>query len=147
MPATGCPRITRFRSGQSRFTLVDPVGNSLIVIQRDEPEQLEYGGSRGLAGLARVLDNARTLRDFKNDDRAATRVLEVGLHRFGATADSVDRARAYAALAELAVAAGDPDRLARWKSALDAIDLTPDERTTIAADASELLAAWLGAAD
>lgn len=147
VPAKGCPRITRFRPGQSRFTLVDPVGNSLIVIQRDEPDGLEYGGSRDLSGLARVLDNARILRDFKNDDRAATRVVEVGLNRFGATATSVDRARAYAALAELAVAAEDPDRLAHWKSELGAVDLTPDERTTIAADASELLTAWLTATD
>src|SRR5690606_32988298 len=58
VPAKGYPRITRFRPGQSRFSLVDPVGNTIIVIQRDEPRELEYGGSKALTGLAKVLDNA-----------------------------------------------------------------------------------------
>lgn len=147
VPSKGCPRITRFRPGQSRFSLVDPVGNTILVIQRDEPTDIEHGGSRALEGLARVLDNARILRDFKTDDRAATRAIEAGLHRFGATAPALDRARAYAALAELAVAADDPDRLAHWKSELDTVELTAEQRTAIAADASELLTAWLTATD
>ncbi|MEV0336249.1 glyoxalase [Nocardia sp. NPDC050717] len=147
VPAKGCPRITRFRPGQSRFSLVDPVGNTLLVIQRDEPDDVEYGGSRELDGLARVLDNARILRDFKNDDRAATRALEAGLHRFGATAAAIDRARTYAALAELAVATENPERLAHWKSELDSVDLTAEERTALFTDAaaSDLLTAWLTA--
>ncbi|WP_280305565.1 VOC family protein [Nocardia neocaledoniensis] len=147
IPAKGCPRITRFRPGQSRFSLVDPVGNTLLVIQRDEPDDVEYGGSRELAGLTRVLDNARILRDFKNDDRAATRALEAGLHRFGAAAAAIDRARAYAALAELAVATENPERLAHWKAELDTVDLTPEERAALSADAaaSDLLTTWLTA--
>ncbi|MFF2084202.1 glyoxalase [Nocardia sp. NPDC058176] len=144
VPSKGCPRITRFRPGQSRFSLVDPDGNTLTVIQHDEPE-IEYGGSRELTGLARVLDNARILRDFKDDDRAATRALETGLRRFGATASAVERARTYAALAELAVAAEDPERLAHWKFELESVELTDDERATLAIDitAPELLTAWL----
>ncbi|KAF0844946.1 glyoxalase [Nocardia caishijiensis] len=134
VPAKGCPRITRFRPGQSRFTLVDPVGNTVLVIQRDEPESLEYGGSRDLEGLARVLDNARILRDFKNDDRAATRALETGLRRFGATAATTDLARAYAALTELAVAAGDSERITQWQSALNSVALTPAERAALVTD-------------
>lgn len=66
--------------------MVDPVGNFVIYIQRDEPMEVEYGGSRELEGLARVVNNARILRDFKNDDKTAIRVLEVGLGRFGAEA-------------------------------------------------------------
>lgn len=145
IPAKGRPRITRFRPGQSRFSLVDPVGNTVLVVQRDEPMKLEYGGSRELAGLAKVLDNARILRDFKNDDRAATRVLETGLRRFATTAPALDRARAYAALAELAVAAGDTERLAHWKSELESVELTTDDRAALAADAeaSAVLATWL----
>ncbi|APE34543.1 glyoxalase [Nocardia mangyaensis] len=145
VPATGRPRITRFRTGQTRFSLIDPDGNTVIVIQRDEPENLEYGGSRALTGLARVLDNARILRDFKNDDRAATRVLETGLHRFATSASALERARAYAALAELAVATDDPERLAHWKFELDSVELTEDEHAALAVDATaaELLTAWL----
>lgn len=146
VPAKGCPRITRFRPGQSRFSLVDPVGNTIIVIQRDEPAELEYGGSKALTGLAKVLDNARILRDFKNDDRAATRALETGLRRFTATAAATDRARAYAALAELAVAAQDTDRRDHWRTEFAALELTAGEREALTADAAApgLLAAWLG---
>ncbi|MET9215018.1 MULTISPECIES: VOC family protein [unclassified Nocardia] len=145
VPAKGLPRITRFRPGQSRFSLVDPVGNTLLVIQRDEPMELEYGGSRALTGLAKVLDNARILRDFKNDDKAAARVLETGLRRFATAASAPDRARAYAALAEIAVATEDSERLARWRAELDAVELTAAEHAALSADtaASDLLATWL----
>ncbi|THV41850.1 hypothetical protein FAB82_09005 [Glycomyces buryatensis] len=44
--AKGRPRITRYRPGASRFTLVDPSGNSLIFIQRDEPAEPDEAASR-----------------------------------------------------------------------------------------------------
>ncbi|MFE3187960.1 glyoxalase [Nocardia sp. NPDC059240] len=106
IPDKGAPRITRFRPGQTRFTVVDPVGNTIIYIQRDEPD-VEYGGSKQLEGLARVLDNARILSVMKSDDKAAVRALETGLRRFGADASAEDKARALAMLAELSAAAGD----------------------------------------
>ncbi|MFX0577228.1 glyoxalase [Nocardia nepalensis] len=149
IPAKGCPRITRFRPGQSRFSVIDPVGNTIIYIQRDEPEDLEYGGSRELDGLARVLDNARILRDFKNDDATAIRVLEVGLGRFGATASTVDKARALAALAELAIATGDFERAAKLRSELGAVTLSEGERAVVAAEwrAASDLTNWLAETD
>lgn len=145
VPAKGCPRITRFRPGQSRFTVVDPVGNTVIYIQRDEPEEVEYGGSRELDGLAKVLDNARILRDFKNDDKAARRVLEVGLGRYGAEAEAVDKARALAALAELATAMGESACAAELRADLRTIDLSEIERKQVADElrAATDLAEWL----
>ena len=47
----GLPRITRYRPGASRFTVMDPSGNSIVFIQRDEPTELEYGGSKSCKGL------------------------------------------------------------------------------------------------
>ncbi|WP_039798346.1 glyoxalase [Nocardia araoensis] len=145
VPAKGLPRITRFRPGQSRFTVIDPAGNQVIYIQRDEPPKVEYGGSKEFDGLARVLDNARILRDFKNDDRAAFRVLEVGLGRFRAEAPRRDVARALAALAELAVATGDPGGADRFRAELRAMELSAEERASIADElrASDDLSAWL----
>ncbi len=129
--ATGRPRITRLRTGASRFTVVDPSGNSLLFIRRDEPMELEYGGSAALAGLAKSLDNARVFSEFKNDDRAALRALSSGLRRHGATAPDADRALALATLIELATALGETDRIPAWSADLRAVQLTDEERAMI----------------
>lgn len=145
IPAKGVSRITRFRPGQSRFTVIDPNGNWIIYIRRGEPDEVEYGGSKDLKELARVLDNARILREFKNDDAAAIRVLEVGLRRYGASAPPVERARALAALTESAAATGDTARAQQWRAELAAMDLSADDRAAVAAElpADGDLAAWL----
>lgn len=126
VPGRGTPRITRFRPGQTRFTVVDPAGNSVIYIENGEPE-FEYGGSRELAGLARVLDNARILRDFKSNEAESIRVLEVGLRRFGHSATPLERGRAYAMLADMHSAAGDVERAAGRRRELTALGLADDE--------------------
>jgi len=128
--ATGRPRITRLRTGASRFTLVDPSGNNLMFIRRDEPMELDYGGAG--TGLARAIDNARILSEFKSDDRAAMRALNSGLRRHGATATAADQALALATLVELAVALGETGRVAAWRTQLQEIPLTADERDLIA---------------
>lgn len=129
--SSGLPRITRLRPGQSRFTVVDPSGNSIIVIQRDEPEVVEYGGSKALRGLERAIDNAGILREFKNDDRAAARVLDVALRRADANETKVARARALADRLELAMATGDSARAVEVSDELRALDLTLDERQMV----------------
>ncbi|MEV7289887.1 hypothetical protein AB0O01_35960 [Streptomyces sp. NPDC093252] len=126
--AKGRPRITRYRPGASRFTVVDPSGNSIIFIQRDEPAELEYGGSRSLTGLARAWDNARIFSEFKNDDRIALRVLTTALRRHGDTAPPLDVARALATLIELATALEDTGDIEDWRHRLNALTLTDTER-------------------
>ncbi|MGW0178334.1 glyoxalase [Nocardia sp. NPDC003345] len=147
IPAKGCGRITRFRPGQTRFSLIDPDGNWITYIEKSEPEDLEYGGSEELTGLARVLDNARILRDFKTDHRAAERAIEAGLHRYGAEASRSELARAHAALAELAVALENPEKADERRADLRALALTADERAALAGElgAADELAEWLGA--
>ncbi len=143
--AKGLPRITRFRPGQTRFTLIDPSGNSLIFIQRDEPAELEYGGSKKLPGLARALDNARIFREFKNDDRAAFRAISSALRRHGDTAPALDRALALATLIELATALNEHDHIDGWARELARIHLTDAERQRVAAELhhAEGLTQWL----
>lgn len=149
IPARGCGRLTRFRPGQTRFSVIDPDGNWVTYIERNEPPKLEYGGSAERTGLGEVLDNARILRDFKSDDKAAERALEAGLRRYGAEAGRLDRARAHAALAELAVALDKPDKVAARRADLAALELTDAERAELAADlrAADELAEWLAPAD
>mgnify|MGYP001942217932 CR=1 FL=1 len=133
--ARGVPRITRFRPGASRFTLVDPNGNSLLFIQRDESADLDYGGSPELEGLARSLDEVRILREYKIDDAHAYRRAKSGFKRHGADAPVVERARMLAVLVELGTAVGeDPGVIRARLDELDGIELTEDERAEAAGD-------------
>lgn len=127
----GLPRVTRFRPGASRFTLMDPSGNSLIFIQRDEPEGLDYGGSPELEGIARALDQARNFREFKNDDLAAYRHLKSALRRHAETSSALDRALAHATLVELSLALDDPEQARVWRTELEAVELTEEERQRV----------------
>ncbi|MFI6638379.1 glyoxalase superfamily protein [Streptomyces sp. NPDC050504] len=131
--ASGQPRITRYRAGASRFTLVDPSGNSLIFVERDEPMELEYGGSKELPPLARALDSARIYREFKDDDRAALRVLTSALRRHAGDAPLVDRALAVAESADLAAVLGEEERAAGLREELRELlpRLTEEERRRV----------------
>ena len=143
--SSGRPRMTRLRPDQSRFTVVDPSGNNIIFIRRDAPDDLDYGGSHELEGLERVLDSARILREFKQDDRAAARVLDVGLRRFGDHALPVVLARALAARVELAIVLDDEGAARDAAVRLAELPLSEDERAQIADDlaAASRLADWL----
>ncbi|MFH8572417.1 glyoxalase [Streptomyces sp. NPDC017993] len=138
--SSGRRRITRYRPGASRFTLVDPSGNSIIFIQRDEPDEWEYGGSKNLTGLAKALDNARILREFKGDDRAAFRAVTSGLRRHGTTASAGDRAMALATLMGLATALGEVDQIEAWAAELHAIELTDAERRRVEGELEQITA-------
>ncbi|TPQ16520.1 glyoxalase [Streptomyces sporangiiformans] len=141
--ASGLPRITRYRTGASRFTLIDPSGNSIIFIQRDEPAELEYGGSKKLTGLAKALDNARILREFKNDDLHAFRALKSAVRRHGADSSVVERAIALCHLVDLATALGEPAD--PWLADLRGLELTPDDRRRVESELGHLtgLQEWL----
>jgi hypothetical protein len=127
----GLPRITRYRPGATRFTLMDPSGNCVIFIQRDEPEGLDYGGSPELEGIAKALDQGRNFREFKNDDLAAYRHVKSALCRHGETAPAVERALAHATLVELSVALDDPEQAAAWREELGKAELTEEERQRV----------------
>lgn len=129
--SSGRPRITRYRPGASRFTIMDASGNSVLFIQRGEQDP-EYGGDKSLVGLAKALDNARIFREFKLDDEAAVRTLLSALRRHEKTAPPVQLAQTYATLVELGMALRDPERTAAWSAALSAIQLTDEERASIA---------------
>ncbi|WP_341720784.1 glyoxalase [Micromonospora sp. FIMYZ51] len=143
--ARGLPRITRYRPGASRFSIVDPSGNTITLIRRDEPSGLEYGGSRQLTGLAKVLDNARILREFKRDDLASFRALNSGLRRHGDAAPAVEQALALAALIELSTALEKRDLVPEWGARLHALPLTTEElaQVRLAVADPSVLEPWL----
>ncbi|QRO00117.1 hypothetical protein JRI60_14415 [Archangium violaceum] len=142
LPVSGIPRLTRMKPGQGRFTLVDLNGNSVIFVRREKA-----GASRGEeypswkesdSRLAKAVAAAARLRDFKTDDAAAAKVLDVALAR-NEPAPPVDRARALAARAELAVALGDEARARALRAELQKVPLSPEE--------SQRFQAELGAAE
>ncbi len=136
--AKGLPRITRLRPGASRFSLFDPSGNNIVLVQRDEPVELEYGGSSTLTGLAKALDNARIYSEFKSDDRAAFRHLKSALRRHRDTAPAVDRALAIATLLTLAVALDDEREVPALRRELGDISLTATEQQRVDAALAEV---------
>lgn len=132
LPTAGIPRITRMKPGQTRFTVVDPAGNSVIFVKRgpeDEAAAEEYKQA-GQTPLQKALNVAVRLRDFKNDDAAAAKTLDNALARYPDAAPA-DRARALAARVELAVVLGDADQAQALFEKLGQVALTAEERAKL----------------
>jgi catechol 2,3-dioxygenase-like lactoylglutathione lyase family enzyme len=127
VPTAGLPRITRLRQGQTRFHVFDPSGNVLLYITRNEPEMDYTWFEKKRSKLASAIDNAAFLRDTYVNDKAAAQVLDKALAVKEAD-DPVDRARALAARAELAVAMGDDDRARAVRRKLKAMSLSDEDR-------------------
>lgn len=128
LPLSGSPRISRMRPGQSRFTLVDVSGNSLVFIEANARDDYDEGDAPApRTSIERALRMAARLRDFKNDDAAAARVLEVALAK-NPGAGRVERARALAARAEISLAVGDVERASALRAELEGLELSAAER-------------------
>jgi hypothetical protein len=129
VPAQGFPRISRMRPAQTRFTLTDNAGNSVIYIKRGGEDEVAAQAYKqpGQTPLGRAVNLAARLRDFHNDDAMAAKVLDDALARHP-EATALDRARALAAGIELAIAMGDSQRLNDLRAELERLPLSPDER-------------------
>jgi hypothetical protein len=116
-PSRGLPRISRMRPKQTRFTITDPNGNSVIFIKygaEDEADAQAYKDP-SLTPLQRSLKLADRLRTFQGDDHAAARALDIALAREGPESPP-DRAEALTARAELARALEDPSLAERLEA-------------------------------
>lgn len=83
VPTSGTPRLTRFKPGQTRFTLTDVSGNAMIVVQDGEKDQKNYEvyDHPDLSPLQKAVALAVRLRDYKEDDNAAIKVLQTALRK------------------------------------------------------------------
>lgn len=140
----GLPRITRLRQGQTRFHVFDPSGNVLLYITRDEPEMDYSWYERKQSRLASAIDNAVFLRDTYVNDKAAAQVLDKALAQKEA-GDPIDRIRALATRAELAVAMGDAERTRAVRLELQQISLSDEDRVRFRHElqAADDLERWL----
>jgi len=131
LPLAGFPRISRMRPGASRFTVVDPDGNAVIYIREDAPDDYDEATSdnRSPTRFGKALRLAARLRDFKNDDRAAAKVLDAALKK--EAGDPFERARLLAARAEIAAAMGDGERVRLAREQIAALPLSDEHRARL----------------
>lgn len=128
VPLSGLPRITRMKKGQSRFTVIDVDGSSVVYIKQDAPDDYDEEISEHTdTSLGKAVRMAARFRDFKNDDAGAAKILDLGLAK-NPDAAPVDRARALAARLELALVLGEQGRAEALRDELKAVPLTDEER-------------------
>jgi len=128
-PSKGFPRISRMKPKQTRFTLTDVSGNSIIYIKRgkeDEEVSQAYKQS-GQTPLLKSLNTAIRLRDFHNDDAAAAKVLDSALAR-KQEGTQLELARVLAARIELAVVMDQPDLARSLNIQFKNLELLEDDR-------------------
>ena len=132
VPLAGLPRISRMKPGQSRFTVTDPAGNSVIFIKHgaEDREAGEEYKRPGQTRIQRAISLAARLRDFKGDDVAAAKVLDTALAHPDPT-DSYDRARALIVRAELAITLGDLRHAVGLRAELETAPLSETDRERI----------------
>jgi catechol 2,3-dioxygenase-like lactoylglutathione lyase family enzyme len=136
LPVAGIPRVTRPRKkfGTVRgFSIVDVGGNWLRISKAGSTEREEGQKTEGLIGQLEV---ATRLGDAHGDEAQALRTLESGLKRYP-DAPAVDRARALLYRAELAVRLGDSALARASLSAVDALVLSEEERSSIAQELAQ----------
>lgn len=80
----GLPRLSRMRPGQTRFTVTDISGNSVIFVKRgkEDDEAAAHYKRAGLSPLQRAVALAERERDFKTDDAGAARMLDTVIKRY-----------------------------------------------------------------
>jgi hypothetical protein len=139
VPIKGFPRITRMKPGQSRFTVTDSAGNSVIFIKRGDADAAAADAYKqaGLTPLQRAIRTADRLRDFKGDDAAAARVRDIALARQNQET-SLDRARALADRIELAVAMDEPERARMLHAQFQELALSEADRRILSHDIAAL---------
>ena len=116
----GLPRLSRMRPGQTRFTVTDVSGNSVIFVLRgdQDSEVAERYQRADLTPLQRALALAERERDFRTDDAAAGRVLDRVIERHVGD-PSPDYRRAVEARLELAVLYEEHGRIEELRRLLD----------------------------
>ena len=134
-PSKGFPRISRMKPKQTRFTLTDVSGNSIIFIKHgkeDETVSQAYKQA-GQTPLQKSLNTAIRLRDFHNDDTAAAKVLDNALaHKQDGT--QIELARVLAARIELAVISDEHDLARSLYIQLKNLELSEDDRQLLSDD-------------
>jgi catechol 2,3-dioxygenase-like lactoylglutathione lyase family enzyme len=136
LPVTGIPRFTRPRKKLDvvhGFSVVDPGGNWIRVVQRGPATEGGEEIPEKVAGLAKAVLTAARLGDAKGDTAQAASTLDRALAKF-ADAPATERVAALVYRAELALAMTEPAVARRSLAAARAIDLDASERDAVLPD-------------
>lgn len=138
-PSKGFPRISRMKPKQTRFTLTDVSGNSIIFIKHGKEDETasEAYKQAGQTPLQKSLNTAIRLRDFHNDDAAAAKVLDSALAR-KQEGTQIELARVLAARIELAVIADEHDLARSLYVQFKNLDLSENDRQLLSDDITML---------
>lgn len=134
-PSKGFPRISRMKPKQTRFTLTDVSGNSIIFIKhgkKDEEVSQAYKQA-GQTPLQKSLNTAIRLRDFHNDDAAAAKVLDNALTR-KQEGTQIELARVLAARIELAVVLDQHELARSFYLQFKKLELSENDRQLLSDD-------------
>lgn len=128
IPNSGIPRISRMKSDATRFTLTDISGNSIIFVSLGEKDEevWKQAENKNQSPLQRAIAMAIRFRDYKNDDIAAAKTLDVALAK-AANESKTDMAEALVIRIELAGSMNELELVDECKSRLDAMDLSKEE--------------------
>ncbi len=127
---SGTPRMTRPRArknydGLSGFSVIDPGGNWIRVVQNAAIDPVP--GPAPVGRLATALANAVVQGDSKGDLRQAARILDTALSRPEAGDDPVALVEVLAYRAEVAMVLHEPATAADMLARIDRIPLSADE--------------------
>ncbi|MFC3199856.1 hypothetical protein ACFOET_19715 [Parapedobacter deserti] len=130
IPHTGIPRISRMKPGTTRFTLTDVSGNSIIFIdssaEEKDQETWEKADDKNQSPLQRAVAMAIRFRDYKEDEQAAAKTLDVALRK-AKNEENTTIAEALIIRMDLAVFMDNSARASECSKLLSQLDLPEGE--------------------
>lgn len=129
VPSSGLPRISRMKPTQTRFTVADPSGNSVILIQHGGKDKSDYESAdqKYLTEFEKSIALAVRLRDFKEDYPVAARALDNALKKKGIEVERDQKAEALIIRAELARILNDYNKEPQCYELLANLDVSTDK--------------------
>jgi len=133
IPHSGIPRISRMKPEATRFTLTDVSGNSITFIQYGKEHDATYQKAydENQSHLQKSIAMSVVLRDYKNDEKASAKTLDVALQKAENEAPK-DIAEALIMRIELAIILDEPIRERECRTLLNEVNITEKEKNQLA---------------
>lgn len=133
VPHSGLPRISKMKPGATRFTLTDISGNCVFFINygNEDQETWEKVNDKNQTPLQKSIAAAIRFRDYKEDEKASVKTLDVALKKVENEAQ-VDIAEALLMRIDLATILNEPIREKECRTLLTQVNLSDKEKEQLA---------------